>query len=130
MIIDSSAILAIALAEPERRAYAETIAAAAEPRMSIASYIEVALRLDTLGQGFDPELDALVERLGIELVPVSLEQGRVARTAALRFGRGKPARLNFGDCLTYALAKVTGAPLLFKGNDFDKTDLEVVSIAG
>ena len=70
-------------------------------------------------------LDALLARFGIELVPVTLEQAEAARIGWRRFGKGNhPARLNFGDCFSYALAKTSGEPLLFKGNDFAQTDIE------
>ncbi len=68
--------------------------------------------------------ETLLAKLNLDIVPVSVEQAAVARTAYLRFGRGNhPARLNYGDCFAYALAKVTGEPLLFKGNDFSQTDI-------
>ncbi len=70
-------------------------------------------------------LDAYLARFDIELVPVTLEQAEAARVAWRRFGKGNhPARLNFGDCFSYALAKTSGEPLLFKGNDFAQTDIE------
>ena len=126
MIIDSSALVAIVLEEPECDKFIERIAKANRPMMSVISYVEVALRLDGLQGGLDPQLDSIVARLQIELVPVDAQQARAARIAAVEYGRNKPARLNFGDCLTYALAKTTGEPLLFKGDDFGKTDLLLV----
>ncbi len=77
------------------------------------------------GPSVSAALDALMDRFGIELVPVTLVQTRAARVAWRRFGKGNhPARLNFGDCFSYALAKTTGEPLLFKGNDFAQTDIQ------
>lgn len=77
------------------------------------------------GPSVSPALDALLARFGIELVPVTLDQAEAARVAWRRFGKGNhPARLNFGDCFSYALAKTTGEPLLFKGNDFAQTDIQ------
>ena len=71
------------------------------------------------------ELDALLRRTRVEFVPVTQEQVQVARQAWRRFGKGNhPAALNFGDCFAYALAEVTGEPLLFKGDDFALTDIE------
>ncbi len=71
------------------------------------------------------ELDYLADRLEMEQVPVSLEQAQAARDAWRRFGKGQsPARLNFGDCFAYALAKTSAEPLLFKGEDFTRTDIE------
>ncbi len=73
--------------------------------------------------GFD--LDTLLERAGIELVPVTVEHLEAARRAWRRYGKGNhPAALNFGDCFAYALARTTGEPLLFKGRDFPQTDIE------
>lgn len=100
---------------------------AARPRMSTASYVESTLRLGGLRnrtplENFDP----LLKRLGIALEPLTVEHAREARTAGERFGKGHhPAKLNFGDCCAYALAKVSGEPLLFKGNDFSQTDIAV-----
>ncbi|KPF60051.1 hypothetical protein IP88_16000 [alpha proteobacterium AAP81b] len=130
MIVDSSALLAIILAEPEEEAFSLAIYAAARPQMSAASYLEVALKLDSGATGLDPVLDAALANLDIELVPVSIEQGRLAREANVRFGRESRAKLNFGDCLAYALAKATRSPLLFKGNDFMHTDIVPALPAG
>jgi ribonuclease VapC len=125
LIVDSSALLAIILDEPERDAF--VLAALAEDvvEMSTASDVECALRLDgQLRQGQDARLDAAIAHLGIALVAVSEPQARLARRAFEMFGKGRhPAALNFGDCLSYALAKATGRRLLYKGNDFIKTDL-------
>jgi ribonuclease VapC len=129
VIVDSSALLAIILKEPEAKAFAVAVLKAPQPRMSAASYLEVALRLDRLSRGLDPKLEEALKALAIEVVPVEVTHGRFARDASLAFGPGRAAKLNFGDCMTYALAKASGAPLLFKGNDFDKTDLVVVSVA-
>lgn len=128
MIVDSSALLAIILKESDATLFASAILKSGSPKMSVASYVEVSLRLDTFENGLDPELDETIEALSIEVVPVALEHGVAARLAAIRFGRRHPAKLNFGDCLTYALAKTTDEPLLFKGNDFSRTDLALVVI--
>jgi ribonuclease VapC len=70
------------------------------------------------------ELDNFLRRGGIEIVPVDVDQVRIARDAFRRFGKGRhPASLNFGDCFSYALAKALGEPLLFKGGDFARTDI-------
>jgi ribonuclease VapC len=129
VIVDSSALLAILLSEPERRAFAATIIADAAPRMSAASYVEVALKVDRAFGAVDPQLDATLADLGIILDPVTPGHARIARDAFNRFGRA-PARLNFGDCLVYALARTSGAPLLFKGNDFIHTDIVPALPAG
>lgn len=129
MIVDSSALLAVLLMEPDSADYAAAIARAARPLMSAASYVEVSLKLDRLADGMDPALDESIAALRITLVPLTVEQAQVARAAFDRFGRGA-ARLNFGDCLTYALARSLNEPLLFKGNDFIHTDLVPALPAG
>ena len=125
MIVDSSALLAIILDEPERDFLSTEILMSDAPRMSTASYVECALRLDgQLKFGQDAWLDAAISGLGIALEPLSEQHARLARRAFEMFGKGRhPAALNFGDCLSYALAKATGARLLYKGDDFVKTDL-------
>ncbi len=94
--------------------------------MSVASLLEATMVVESRTRppaSFD--LDALLDRFAIQLVPVTLEQAEAARVAWRRFGKGNhPARLNFGDCFSYALAKTTGEPLLFKGNDFSQTDIQ------
>lgn len=125
MIIDSSALLAIILGEPDGDALVVEVLEEDGVAMSAASYVECALRLDgQLVEGQDARLDAAIAHLGIALVPVTERQARLARRAFEMFGKGRhPAALNFGDCLSYALAKETGRRLLYKGNDFLKTDL-------
>lgn len=123
MIVDSSALLAIILGEVEGPSFAAAIIASNAPRMSAVSYLEVALKVDRSLGGAHPALDVTIEDLGITLEPVSVAQAHVARDAFNRFGYRHPARLNFGDCLVYALAHTRQQPLLFKGNDFSQTDL-------
>ena len=93
--------------------------------MSVASYLEAAIFVDRHGDEVRRAmLDDFISEFSIRLEAVTVEQGRAARRAFRSFGRGfHPAGLNFGDCLTYALAKVTREPLLFKGDDFSRTDL-------
>lgn len=125
MIVDSSAIVAIAMGEPEARAFVQSIAFAPRRRMSAATYVETGVVLD--GRG-DPvlsrDVDRLLAELDITIEPVTERQARIARDAYRDFGRGSghPARLNFGDCFSYALAKDAGEPLLFKGDHFIHTD--------
>ena len=128
MIVDSSALLAILFLEPEEPVFIEAVMRAVDPKMSAASYVEVAFKVDgAQTAGTDPLLDQAIAQLGIRLVPFSVEQALVARAAFNIYGRGRhPAKLNFGDCMTYALAKTSGEPLLFKGIDFGKTDLRFV----
>lgn len=126
MIVDSSAIVAILLAEPERQVLLEAIQQAPEVAMTAASYLEVGMVVDGRGNPvLSRQYDALLEALGIEVVDTTAEQARVARAAHRDFGRGSghPARLNFGDCLSYAAAVQDGVPLLFKGDDFIHTDV-------
>jgi ribonuclease VapC len=125
MVIDTSAILAILQDEPERRRFNEAIEAADARRMSVATWVEVSIVIEArFGAEGLAGLDLFADRSGIELVPVDGEQGGVARRAFSRFGKGRhPAGLNYGDCFSYALATVLGEPLLYKGNDFQKTDV-------
>lgn len=126
MIVDSSAIVAILLAEPERQVLLEAIQQAPEVAMTAASYLEVGMVVDGRGNPvLSRQYDALLEALGIEVMDTTAEQARVARAAHRDFGRGSghPARLNFGDCLSYAAAVQDGVPLLFKGDDFIHTDV-------
>lgn len=125
MIIDTSAVMAILLQEPDARRYADAIATAGSRRMSVVALVELTIAAANRGGGMgDPELDAFLARSRVQFVPVDLAQANAARDAFRRFGKGQhPARLNFGDCFAYALAKVTGEPLLFKGGDFARTDV-------
>lgn len=125
MVIDTSAMLAVLLDEPERRSFNEAIEAAASRAMSVATLVEVSIVLDARfgGEGLR-DLDLFVDRARIELAAVDLEQASVARRALSRFGKGRHAAgLNYGDCFAYALAIVRGEPLLFKGEDFARTDV-------
>lgn len=126
MIIDTSAILAVLFREPDARRFEDAIAHAWPRRMSVATLLEAAMVVE--GRGGSPaghELDVLLEKAGVELVAVTGEQANAARNAWRRFGKGNhPAALNFGDCFAYALAETTGEPLLFKGEDFTRTDVQ------
>ncbi|MBI1354447.1 MAG: PIN domain-containing protein [Acidobacteria bacterium] len=124
MIVDPSALLAVVFAESD----GEELAAAPIARMSSAGYVEASIRLDQLMGGMDSRLDQLIELMGIVVEPVTFGQAKIARAAYLMYGKGNhPAKLNYGDCFSYALAKVTGEPLLFKGNDFSQTDIVCAS---
>jgi ribonuclease VapC len=126
MIIDTSALIAIALREPERRAFGRAILQADRRRLSAASAVEFIAVYAGRRRQDDPlsVLDRLTGALRIETAPVDDAQWRTAAEALLRFGKGRhPARLNLGDSFAYALAKVTGEPLLFKGDDFPLTDI-------
>jgi ribonuclease VapC len=123
---DTSAIVAVLWSEPEGEAFWHLLRDAFPARMSVGSYLETRLVLEgRRSGGMEGVLDELIETLEIGLEHVTVEQGRIAADAYRRFGResGHPARLNFGDCFSYALAKATGEPLLFKGDDFGHTDI-------
>jgi ribonuclease VapC len=129
MIIDTSALLAILRDEPEAATYAEAIQRANSRRLSAVSFVEAAVVIDgsrdpVASRGFDD----LLQEAQIVVDPVTEAQARIARDAYRDFGRGSghPAKLNFGDCFAYALAKITGEPLLFKGKDFAHTDVKQV----
>jgi ribonuclease VapC len=128
MVIDTSAVLAILQDEPERSRFTEAIAEAAQCSMSAATLLEVAIVVEArFGVEGGRHLEQLLERAGVEIVAVDEEQVRMAREAYRRFGRGRhPARLNFGDCFSYALAFVRQQRLLFKGDDFAQTDVAPV----
>jgi ribonuclease VapC len=126
MVIDTSAVLAILLDERDASLYAEAIEKADSCHMSAANYLEAALIVDTRG---DPvasrEFDLFFRRADLLIEPVTFEHAKTARQAYRDFGKGRhPAGLNFGDCLAYALAKSLDEPLLFKGSDFSRTDIE------
>ena len=127
MIVDSSAVLAVLLHETDAKRYARAIMTATPCRMSVANVLEASIVVESRGGTVaGHELDVFLERAVIELAPVTVEQMEAARRAWRRFGKGNhPAALNYGDCFAYALASVTGEPLLFKGEDFSRTDVEV-----
>ena len=128
MVIDSSALIAIVEDEPERRRFNELIEAAPRRLLSAANYVECGLILTARrGDAAALEFDAFLSRAMIDIAPVDREQAGLALTAFRRFGRGRhPAKLNFGDCFAYGLAKAENEPLLYKGGDFSKTDVESV----
>jgi ribonuclease VapC len=125
MVLDTSAVLAILLDEPERRAFAEQIEAAEGRLLSAASFVETSMILESRhGAEGVRALDRLLSVAGVEMVAVDSAQALAAREAFRQFGKGRHAAgLNFGDCFAYALAKTRAEPLLFKGNDFAYTDV-------
>jgi ribonuclease VapC len=125
MVIDTSVLVAILLRESGAAGLAEAIEKGAPRLLSAASLLEASMVIETRkGEAGGRELDLFIYRAGIEIVAVDQEQAEVARIAWRRHGKGRhPAGLNFGDCFAYALAKVSGSPLLFKGDDFTQTDL-------
>jgi ribonuclease VapC len=130
MIIDTSALLAILFDEPDGPALLRQIAEAPIRLMSSANAVEAWIVADRhANSAKGPALDALLETLGVDIVPVTIQHARLARTAYHTYGKGRhPAGLNFGDCFAYALAKATDLPLLFKGDDFGQTDVPVVPV--
>jgi ribonuclease VapC len=126
VIIDSSALLAILFAEPDAARFATAIETARSRRISAANWLETAIRVDQASSALaSAAFDDLVREAEIVVEPVSVRQAEIARTAYRSYGKGTghPAALNFGDCFAYALAKLTGEPLLFKGADFARTDV-------
>ncbi len=126
MIIDSSALLAILRNESDAAKFVKAVATAQTARISAASYVETACVIDS---SRDPvasrQLDLFLKTAQITIEPVTEIQAKLAREAYRDFGKGSghPAKLNFGDCFSYALAKVYNETLLFKGKDFTKTDI-------
>ncbi|MFN7925159.1 MAG: type II toxin-antitoxin system VapC family toxin [Bryobacteraceae bacterium] len=128
MIVDTSALVAILFGEPEAAEFASLIASSSVCRISVVNRLELTI---VLGQQTKPDAsrqaDAFLRAAGIVEEPVTLLQGELARQAYYDFGRGRhPAKLNFGDCFAYALAKAMDEPLLYKGQDFVKTDIRPV----
>jgi ribonuclease VapC len=130
MVIDTSAILAILLREPERRRFLEAIEAADSNRMSVASFVESSIVIESrYGVEGLRDLDRFVARAGIELIPIDSEQGQLARSGFSRFGKGRHrAGLNYGDCFSYAAAISLGEPLLCNGDDFIHTDAPILDV--
>jgi ribonuclease VapC len=125
IVLDTSAIVAILRDEPEADAFLEAIVEAEQCFLSAVGFFEASMVL--IGRGAPTAadgLDQIVERRGIQIVPFDDELARQSREAFVRFGKGRhPAALNFGDCVSYALAGSMGLPLLYKGADFAKTDI-------
>ncbi len=125
MIVETSALLAILYGEADAARYGQLIATTPNCRMSVANALEASIVLESRGGAeAGSELDAFLDTADIELAPVTVEQLAAARRAWRRFGKGNhPAALNFGDCFAYALAATTGESLLYKGDDFARTDV-------
>ena len=128
MVVDSSALISILLGEPEADTPARALAYSADTAMTAANWLETALVITSrAGAQGERLLGDLMERTGIRVVAADSELARLALAGWLRFGRGRhPAGLNFGDCFSYALARQRGEALLFKGDDFGKTDVTPV----
>jgi ribonuclease VapC len=132
VIVDTSAIVAIALNAPQRDRLVDALMDASEPKISAVTVVEVAA---VLIRRVAPEdfrrVERLIDQLGIKTVPFDAEQAASATRAYREFGRGSghPAGLNLGDCYSYALADVTGEPLLYVGDDFSHTDITAAELS-
>jgi ribonuclease VapC len=130
MVIDTSALVAIFLAEPERKRFLDLIVEAGTRLISTANALETGIVLEAKrGEAAGREFDLFLVRANLLVVPVDGEQVEIARSAWRKYGKGRhSAALNFGDCFAYALAKSSGEPLLAKGTDFALTDIEVCGV--
>jgi ribonuclease VapC len=126
MILDTSALLAILLREPEAERFAASMENAAVIRLSAAGYVEAAIYVDRNADEIRRAmLDTFLAEFSVRIEPVTAEQALLARQAFVLFGKGRhKAGLNFGDCFTWALARTWREPVLFKGGDFGNTDLD------
>ena len=129
MVIDTSALVAILLGEPEAKTIAMAIATDNKRLIGAFSLLETSIVIESKkGEDGAHELDLLLHKIQAEIISMNSTQTEAARKAWREFGKGRhPAALNIGDCCAYALAKITGEPLLFKGDDFSKTDIALVS---
>ncbi|MEY2556608.1 MAG: ribonuclease VapC [Verrucomicrobiota bacterium] len=129
MVIDTSALIAIFLGEPERKLFLEQIIQAETKLISAATSLETGIVLEARrGEAAGREFDLFIVRAKLEVVSVDAEQIEIARSAWRKYGKGRHAAgLNFGDCFAYALAKFSGQNLLAKGEDFRLTDVELVN---
>ncbi|MEZ0363821.1 type II toxin-antitoxin system VapC family toxin [Mycobacterium sp. pUA109] len=129
MVIDTSALVAMLSDEPEADQFEAAVEADPVRLMSTASYLETAIVIETrFGEPGGRELDLWLHRAAVDLVPVDTDQAGTARVAYRRYGKGRHrAALNYGDCFSYALAKISGQPLLCKGDDFAHTDIGTVT---
>ena len=125
MIVDSSALLAVLFREPGFEAFDTAIVDAPSCGISAAGFLEVSIVVESRGgDRASRQYDSFLRQARISIEPITEEQAHIARQAYSTYGKGRhPAALNFGDCFSYALAKSTGEPLLFKGDDFRKTDI-------
>ncbi len=126
MIVDASALLSIVLGEPDRHRFYTSLGRAGTSALSAVNYVEAGIGAD---RDQSPErgrfLDEVIERFAVQIASVTPLQSEIARDAYRRYGKGRhPAGLNLGDCFAYALAKTRNEPLLFKGEDFTRTDIE------
>lgn len=125
MVLDTSSVLAILLGEPEASLFVEIISKDQKRLISAGTALELMIVIEAKkSEAGGRELDLFLHRAKIDIVPFDSEQAEIARIAWRNYGKSNhPAGLNFGDCFAYALAKTSGELLLFKGNDFSKTDV-------
>jgi ribonuclease VapC len=125
MILDTLSVIAILAREPDSELYIDAISRVPRCRISAGNFLELSIVVEAqFGAEVLRQCDALFRRAGIVIEPVTVEQAHTARQAFHDFGKGRhPAALNYGDCFAYALAKSTGEPLLFKGEEFKETDI-------
>jgi len=125
MVVDTSALIAVLLAEPGHESLLTLLAEADDPLISAATLVEASIVMQAkTGEQGVVDLDELLGLSAVRCVAVDRAQAYLAREAFARYGKGRaPAGLNYGDCFAYALAKAAGSPLLFKGSDFAQTDL-------
>jgi len=124
MVVDTSALIAILFDEPEKLAFANMIDKAADPKVSAVTRVEAMMVYLGRRRSESSDVLDLIEILGLKTVDVDRAQSDRALDAFTRFGKGRhPARLNLGDCFAYALAATLSEPLLFKGDDFGRTDI-------
>ena len=130
MVIDSSAIVAILLNDADAADIAQAIESNSQRLLSAANLLEASIVIESRkGEAGGRELDLLIYRAAIEIVAVDQEQAELARIAWRRFGKGRHlAGLNYGDCFAYALARTRQLPLLFQGDDFSRTDIDIVPL--
>ena len=130
MVLDTSALLTVLLNERDAPAFRLAIEADSIRLVSAATLVETAIVIEArVGEAGGRELDLLLQKAAIEVVPVDAEQAEIARHAYRQFGKGHhAAALNYGDCFSYALAQAAGEPLLFKGDAFKQTDITSVDL--
>ena len=128
MVIDTSALIAILFGEPEAEVFSRAVADDPKKLISVFNALETGIVVEAKkGETGGRELDLLLHRVRIEIVAINVDQVELARSAWRNYGKGNhPAGLNIGDCCAYALAKYSGEPLLFKGDDFKQTDIRSV----
>jgi ribonuclease VapC len=128
MVIDTSALVAILCNEPEAAGFEAAIELDPVRLISAGTWLETSIVIEArFGEPGSRELDLLVHKAVVEIVAFDREQAEIAREAFRTYGKGRhPAALNYGDCFAYALSAARGEPLLFKGDDFAKTDVAVV----